>query len=91
MIDKNKTTENACPTCGRDWSLSRAADNPIPRTTVIHPTSRITTLTVRDRQALTTALLLLEAYQAKYGWMWTEGISGEDVAAAARSVVEHAE
>ena len=27
------------------------------------PTSRITTLTVHDRQALTTALLLLEAYQ----------------------------
>jgi hypothetical protein len=78
----SRITENACPTCGRDWSLSRAADNPI---------SRITTLTVRDRQALTTALLLLEAYQAKYGWMWTEGISGEDVAAAARSVVEHAE
>ena len=49
------------------------------------PTSRITTLTVRDRQALTTALELLEAYQAKYGWMWAEGISGDDVAAAARA------
>ncbi len=81
MLD-NKTTENICPTCGRDWSLSRAADNPIPRTT---------TLTVRDRQALTTAVLMLEAYQAKCGWMWKEGVSGEDVAAAARSVVEHAE
>ena len=53
--------------------------------------SETTTLTTNDRQAITTAVLLLEAYQAKYGWMWTEGISGEDVAAAARSVVEHAE
>ena len=44
-----------------------------------------------DRQAITTAVLLLEACKPKYGWMWTEGISGEDVAAAARSVVEHAE
>ena len=83
-----------CRYCGKtEWEIGVSSQE-IGFCNGFEPQSRhslTTTLTARDRQSLTTALLLLEAYQAKYGWMWTEGLSGEDVAAAARRVVGHAE